>query len=87
MLVVETDLPTLLRHLGVRTLILAGVYTDGCVESTARDGFFLDYYVVMVEDCCATLTEEAHESALARCERSFGVTAPSTAITTAWGVE
>ena len=63
----ETELNTVLRHLGVQSLLLTGVYTEGCVESTARDGYFLDYYITLVEDCCGTTTQEIHQCVLDRC--------------------
>jgi ureidoacrylate peracid hydrolase len=83
---VETELNTVLRHLGVETLILTGVYTEGCVESTARDGYFLDYYIVMVEDCCATTSEARHRDVLERCERDFGTVSSAGEIGRIWGV-
>lgn len=80
----ETELNTVLRHLGVRSLILTGVYTEGCVESTARDGYFLDYYITLVDDCCATTTPEIHQGVLERCDRDWGLVASSHQIIAAW---
>ena len=80
----ETDLNTVLRHLGVKSLLLTGVYTEGCVESTARDGYFLDYYITLVEDCCGTTTTEIHEGVLERCERDWGTVFTSREIVDAW---
>jgi nicotinamidase-related amidase len=45
-----TDLELLLRNLGVETLIIAGVATNVCCESTARDAFFRDFKVVFLAD-------------------------------------
>lgn len=81
---VDTELPSVLGHLGVRSLILTGVYTDGCVESTARHAYFLDYFVVMVDDCCATVSDERHRSTLERCDWDFGVVATSQTIMELW---
>lgn len=81
---VDTELNAVLRALNVQTLILTGVYTEVCVESTARDGYFLDYYVVIVSDCSATTSEEAHIDALARCERDFGVVAQGAEVMAVW---
>ncbi len=81
---VDTDLPSVLGHLGVRSLLLTGVYSDGCVESTARHAYFLDYFVVMVDDCCATVSEERHRSTLERCDWDFGVVATSQTIIGLW---
>lgn len=50
----RTDLDDLLRARGIDTLILSGVWSNCCVESTARDAFFRDYRVIVLEDCVAT---------------------------------
>lgn len=81
---VDTELNAVLRAMNVQTLILTGVYTEVCVESTARDGYFQDYYIVMVEDCCATTMDDFHNNALARCERDYGVVASSDEIIATW---
>jgi ureidoacrylate peracid hydrolase len=81
---VNTDLQQVLEHAGVQSLILTGVYTDGCVESTARHGYFLDYYTLIVDDCCATVTPERHRSTLERCDWDFGIVATADQITTSW---
>ena len=76
--------PRLLRPQGVRSLFLTGVSTDTCVESTARDGYFRDYYVTLVADCCGALSEEDHRGALARADRDFATVATSAEIIQAW---
>jgi biuret amidohydrolase len=45
-----TDLELLLRNLGVEVLVIAGVATNVCSESTARDAFFRDFKVVFLSD-------------------------------------
>ena len=57
---VGTDLDLILRARGVKTLVLAGVVTQGCVESTVRDAVGHDYYVAVAEDCCASTDAELH---------------------------
>jgi nicotinamidase-related amidase len=47
---VDTRLDLLLRSNDIRTVILPGVATHCCVESTARDAAMRDYYVVVPED-------------------------------------
>ena len=49
-----TNLDMLLRSNGIRTVLVSGCTTEGCVESTARDAMFNDYYVVIAEDCVAS---------------------------------
>jgi ureidoacrylate peracid hydrolase len=59
-----TDLNLILRSKGIETLLLSGVVTNVCVETTARDGFNLDYHVILVEDCCGAYVPEEHASTL-----------------------
>jgi ureidoacrylate peracid hydrolase len=81
----ETELNTVLRHLGVRSLLLCGVYSEGCVESTARDAYFLDYYVTLIDDCCATTSDEIHRGVLERCEHDWGIVTTSEELLRVWG--
>lgn len=46
---------------GIETLILTGVATNFVVESTARTAADLDYEVIVIEDCCASLNQEMHD--------------------------
>ncbi|MDB5988285.1 MAG: isochorismatase [Nevskia sp.] len=52
----DTPLDTILRNLGVRTLLFAGVNTDQCVLCTLTDASFLGYGCVLLSDCCATVS-------------------------------
>src|ERR1700749_3398191 len=40
----NTNLDSLLRAKGIRSLVFTGIATNVCVESTLRDGFFLEYF-------------------------------------------
>jgi nicotinamidase-related amidase len=79
-----TDMDLILRSNGIETLILSGVTTDVCVESTARDGFFLGYRVVIAGDCVSSFSADWHRASLAVLSRSFGRTASSSDIVIAW---
>jgi len=68
----STSLDLILHNMGVDTLIVCGVITNGCVESTVRDGRDLGYKVVVVGDACATWTRPMHERALRFMAGSFG---------------
>jgi biuret amidohydrolase len=68
----STDLDAELRAAGVRQLVIAGVSTNSCVESTARDGSDLGYDVVIVDDGCSCASEELHHSTLENFSRLFG---------------
>lgn len=81
---VRTDLDRILQEAGIRTLILTGVTTNVCVESTARDGFMRDYYIVLLSDCTATYSREAHEATLRNISRHFGMVATSTEAINVW---
>jgi ureidoacrylate peracid hydrolase len=47
---IRTGLDEKLQELGVRNLLLAGIATNICVESTGRHGFFREYWPILVED-------------------------------------
>jgi ureidoacrylate peracid hydrolase len=68
----DTDLEQQLRELGVDTLIVCGVTTNICVESTVRDAFFRDIRVVVPGDGTAAVTPELHDGALRDFEYGFG---------------
>jgi nicotinamidase-related amidase len=50
----DTPLDSILRNLGVRSILFAGVNTDQCVLHSLTDANFLGYGCIMLEDCCAT---------------------------------
>ncbi len=50
----DTPLDSILRNLGVTTLLFAGVNVDQCVLCTLQDANFLGYDCVLVEDCAGT---------------------------------
>jgi len=45
-----TDLDSVLRNRGIRNLLMLGIASNVCVESTIRDAYFLEYWSVMVAD-------------------------------------
>jgi len=61
---VSTNIDFVLRNLEVRSLIVAGLMTDQCVESAVRDACDLGYLVTLVTDACATDSAERHEQSL-----------------------
>ena len=68
----KTDLDTILRANGVRTIVVTGVSTNVCVESTVREGFMNDYYIVLVRDGTAAYSNEEHEMTVRNIDRFFG---------------
>ena len=68
-----TNLDLHLRGLGVRTLLICGVATNVCVESTIRDAFFLEYHPIMIADACRQAGPEFLQKATVyNVERFFG---------------
>ncbi|MET0541001.1 MAG: isochorismatase family cysteine hydrolase [Variovorax sp.] len=54
----DTELDSILRNIGVRTLFFAGVNADQCVMTTLEDASFLGYDVLMLRDCVGTTSPE-----------------------------
>lgn len=63
-----TALDPSLRNLGVELLVIGGVMTDGCVESTVREAADRSFRIVVASDACATWSEQTHHFSL----RSMG---------------
>ena len=61
---VSTHIDYILRNLGVRQVVLAGLITDQCVESAIRDACDLGYLVTQVTDACLTYSQERHDHSL-----------------------
>lgn len=61
---VGTPLDLLLRSNQIESLVICGVVTQGCVESTARDATFFDYYVTLIRDCVGTVDPKLHEASM-----------------------
>ncbi len=56
-----TPLEIYLQTLGVDTLLFGGVWTNMGVESSVRDAYDRNYNIVVLSDCCAAYSQEAHE--------------------------
>ncbi|MGA2393898.1 MAG: isochorismatase family cysteine hydrolase [Candidatus Lustribacter sp.] len=81
---INTRLDSVLRTLKIENLIMTGVSTNICVESTARHGYMLDYHIVFLSDCTAAYTPEEHEGALYNMRTHFGVVATADDVIAAW---
>jgi len=68
----SSPLERILRSIDVDTILIAGTKTNICCESTARDAMMLDFKTVMVEDCCAALSDDEHRAALENMIQQFG---------------
>jgi nicotinamidase-related amidase len=54
-------------------VIVTGCTTEGCVESTARDAMFNDYYVVVPEDCVASDDRAQHDASMLLMRHRFDI--------------
>ncbi|QOD12136.1 pyrimidine utilization protein B [Psychrobacter sp. 28M-43] len=69
----NTNFDSVLRSRGIRNLLLTGIATNVCVESTLRDGFFLEYFGVLLDDACYQAGPvEAHDATLYNVKTFFG---------------
>jgi len=60
----NTDLETILRGMKIEDLVITGIMSNMCCESTARDAYFRDYRVFFPADATGTVTEEMHLATL-----------------------
>jgi nicotinamidase-related amidase len=70
-----TSLEVICRAQGIGRLILCGVSTNGVVHSGAREAHDRDYECIILEDCCAGVTVQEHEHAIACLGRYAGIVA------------
>ena len=75
-----TRLDEILRKRGIDTVVVLGLTTNVCVQSTARDAWQHDYRTITLEDCCAERGEGSHAASLAWTSRNFGLVAASSEV-------
>lgn len=80
----NTNLDTILRANAIRTLVLTGVVSNVCVETTAREGFVRDYYIVVPEDGAAAYVPADHVATMSNIDRFFGETTTVKEIGSIW---
>jgi ureidoacrylate peracid hydrolase len=68
----SSDLDAVLKRHGINTVVVTGVATNVCCESTARDAMMLNYRAVMVSDGCATATDAEHAASMGNFYLYFG---------------
>jgi ureidoacrylate peracid hydrolase len=81
---INTDLNTVLKARGIQSILVCGVATNVCVETTTRDGYMYDYYVTMIDDCSAAYDAKLHMGTLENIRRHFGLVASSHQIIETW---
>jgi ureidoacrylate peracid hydrolase len=84
---VSTYLDQYLRANGVRTLIITGIATNVCVESTARDSFMRDYFTLVPSDLTEGTSVEAKQWSLANINMFFGEVVDSESLLRCWGLK
>jgi ureidoacrylate peracid hydrolase len=75
-----TRLELLLRSRGIGDLVVAGVTTSMCVETTVRDAAQRDYRTFVVEDGCADFDRDRHQASLSAMAFGFARVIPSAAV-------
>jgi ureidoacrylate peracid hydrolase len=80
-----TRLEPILTSLGIRNLVICGVTTNMCVETTARDGSQRDYRVTVISDATGELEQARHDHALGTLGFGFGWVAPREDVIGEWG--
>jgi nicotinamidase-related amidase len=66
-----TNLDQVLRSNGIKSVVMTGCTTEGCVESTARDAMFNDYYVVIATDAVGSDDRLQHDASMYLMARRF----------------
>ena len=69
----NSQLDSVLRSRGIRNIVFVGIATNVCVESTLRDGFFLEYFGIVLEDATHQAGPEfVQRAAIYNIEKFFG---------------
>ena len=68
----STGIDALLRSMGIEYLLFAGVSTNMCVGTTARDAADRGYHCMLIEDCCGAAQNEYHRWEIVTFQRLFG---------------
>jgi ureidoacrylate peracid hydrolase len=79
-----TDLAVILRANGIRTVLVTGVATSGCVDSTARAAMFEDFFTIVPADTTADYLEERYRVHLAKLASGFATVTDSSTVMDAW---
>lgn len=82
----STYLDQFLRANGIKALIITGIATNVCVESTAREGFMRDYHIVVPSDLTEGTSAAARDLTLANINTFFGEVVDSKDLVVCWGL-
>ncbi len=79
----QTDLELMLKNRGIDTLLVCGVTTEVCVNTTVREANDRGFRCIVISDCCASYFPEFHEFGLKMIKAQggiFGWVAPSASV-------
>jgi len=69
----QTDLELMLRNRGIETLLVCGVTTEVCVNTTVREANDRGFRCIVIADCCASYFPEFHDMGLAMIKAQGGI--------------
>ena len=69
----QTELELMLRNRGIENLLVAGVTTEVCVNTTVREANDRGYRCIVLADCCASYFPHFHEAGLAMIKAQGGI--------------
>lgn len=69
----STAIDHFLRNMGIEGLVVTGIATNFCVETTARDAADRGYKVVLVDDACSTFDQASHDATMRSFVRIYGL--------------
>jgi isochorismate hydrolase len=81
-----TELDSLLRLRGIEDLIISGVMTNLCCESTARDGFMHDFRIFFLQDATSTINKDLHLATLKNLAYGFAYVITLSELKRAWRI-
>lgn len=84
---VSTFLDRFLRLNGVKTLVVTGLATNVCVESTVRDAFTLGYHAIVPSDLTEGTSPEAKRASLSNIDAFFGQVVDSDRLLRCWQIK
>jgi nicotinamidase-related amidase len=79
-----TNLNAGLKALGVDTVLVCGLTTECCIDSTVRDACHLDYHVFIAADACAAYEPDIHKASLKILELNCAILVTVDDVEAAW---
>ena len=79
-----TDIDGELTRRGIDTVVVCGLTTECCIDSSVRDAFHLDYHVFIAGDACAAYEPDLHAGALKSLELNCAILVDTAEVIGAW---